>query len=83
MRRDAVERCLQRIAGAARKLGDQAETYAPGMPWPQIRALGNVLRHDYDGVIHDLIAETVHRHLPPSREASVAAVARLETEERS
>jgi uncharacterized protein with HEPN domain len=50
MRRDAVERCLQRISEAAVKLGSDAETLVPSQPWKQIRSLGNVLRHEYDSV---------------------------------
>ncbi len=48
MRRDAVERCLQRISEAALKLGSDAERLIPSQPWKQIRSLGNVLRHGYD-----------------------------------
>ncbi len=48
MRRDAVERCLQRISEAAVKLGSDAETLLPSQPWKQIRSLGNILRHGYD-----------------------------------
>lgn len=48
MRRDAVERCLQRISEAAVKLGSDAEKLVPAQPWKQIRSLGNVLRHGYD-----------------------------------
>ena len=36
MRRDAVERCLQRISEAAVKLGDDAERLIPSQPWKQI-----------------------------------------------
>ncbi len=48
---DAVERCLSRISEAARKLGKTAETLVPDEPWPKIRGLGNLLRHDYDIVL--------------------------------
>jgi hypothetical protein len=34
---DAVERCLERISEAARKLGEEAEALCPGPPWPLIR----------------------------------------------
>ena len=43
MRRDAVERCLQRISEAAVKLGGDAEMLLPSQPWKQIRSLGNVI----------------------------------------
>ena len=55
MRRDAVERQLLVIGEAATKLGNQAENEIHGQPWPQIRGLGNRLRHEYDGVNTDLI----------------------------
>ena len=48
LRRDAVERCLERISEAATKLGELAEAEMPDQPWGQIRALGNRLRHEYD-----------------------------------
>jgi uncharacterized protein with HEPN domain len=48
---DAVERCLERIGEAAKKLGSDAEELCPEIPWPNIRGLGNVLRHEYDMVM--------------------------------
>jgi len=45
---DAVERCLERISEAAAKLGDLAPMLTPDQPWPEIRALGNRFRHEYD-----------------------------------
>ena len=47
---NAVERCLERISEAARKLGDAAEELCPAIPWPQLRAIGNFLRHEYDRI---------------------------------
>ncbi len=46
----AVERCLQRISEAGTKLGGVAEELCPVIPWPRVRALGNLLRHEYDGI---------------------------------
>jgi uncharacterized protein with HEPN domain len=45
---DAVERCLERIAEAAAKLGPLASELMPDQPWDDIRGLGNRLRHEYD-----------------------------------
>jgi len=47
---NAVERCLERISEAARKLGGAAEELCPAIPWPQLRAMGNFLRHEYDSI---------------------------------
>jgi len=38
------------ISEAARKLGTEADMLMPEQPWAGIRGIGNVLRHDYDGV---------------------------------
>lgn len=40
-KRDAIERCLERICEAAFRLGDRAGSLLPGQPWPDIRGLGN------------------------------------------
>ena len=48
--RDAVERCLERISEAAKKLGTSIEQHQPQVPWRSIRGLGNVVRHAYDAV---------------------------------
>jgi uncharacterized protein with HEPN domain len=47
---DPVERCLERISEATKKLGTLAEEICPEIPWPKLRALGNFLRHEYDRV---------------------------------
>ena len=46
----AVERKLQVISEAAVRLGEQAEALCPGLPWRDIRGIGNWLRHQYDRV---------------------------------
>ena len=51
----AVERKLQVISEAAVRLGDQAEMLCPGLPWRNIRGIGNWLRHQYDHVDVDSI----------------------------
>jgi len=38
---NAAERCLERISEAAKKIGEAAESLCPGVPWPQIRGIGN------------------------------------------
>ncbi|HEX4167960.1 MAG TPA: HepT-like ribonuclease domain-containing protein [Bryobacteraceae bacterium] len=61
----AVERKLQVISEAAIRLGDQAEVLCPGLPWRNIRGIGNWLRHQYDRVDVDAIWQTVTGDLPP------------------
>lgn len=77
MRQDAVERCLLRISEAAKKLGEQAETLAPGQPWSDIRSMDNVLRHDYDNVDPDIIWRVATVDLRSLKEAVESALATL------
>ena len=56
--RDAVERCLERISEAVRKLGPEMDERRPGIPWRNIRGLGNIMRHDYD-VVDDAVIERI------------------------
>jgi uncharacterized protein with HEPN domain len=43
------------ISEPARKLGDTANEIVPGQPWADVRSIGNVLRHEYDGVNPDVV----------------------------
>lgn len=60
-----VERCLLRIAEAAVKLGAVAEERLPGHNWAGVRGIGNILRHEYDGVDPSVIWVVVADDLPP------------------
>lgn len=55
----AVERCLSIISEAAVKLGSEAERRCPGLPWADIRGIGNRLRHGYDQLDTELVWNTV------------------------
>ena len=74
MRIAAVERYLQKISEAAVRLGDQAEILCPGMPWRNIRGIGNFLRHEYDRVDLDTVWHTVTDHLPPLKASVTTAL---------
>lgn len=70
----AVERKLQVISEAAIRLGDQAEILCPGLPWRNIRGIGNWLRHQYDRIDVDAIWQTVIENLPPLETAVAKAL---------
>jgi uncharacterized protein with HEPN domain len=74
LKRFAIERAFLIIAEAATKLGDLAEKLEPGVPWHDIRALGNVLRHDYDGVDVKDLWYSLQNDLEPLREACERAL---------
>lgn len=63
---DAVERCLQRITEAVVKIGDERmAAIALGVPTHAVRALGNMLRHEYDNIDLVTIYNTAATDLPP------------------
>jgi uncharacterized protein with HEPN domain len=74
---DAVERCLLRISEAARKLEGVVDVIAPEQPWADVRAVGNVLRHDYDAVDPAVIWQIIEEDLVPLSRAVEKAIAIL------
>lgn len=50
MLRDAIERNIERISEASRRLPDDLKAGYPSIPWRDIAGIGNVLRHGYDAV---------------------------------
>jgi uncharacterized protein with HEPN domain len=74
---DAVERCLMRISEAAGKLEGSADSLIPDQPWSEIRAVGNVLRHEYDSVDPLIIWNIVSRDLDSLRASIEAALEKL------
>ncbi|MFZ1007165.1 MAG: HepT-like ribonuclease domain-containing protein [Candidatus Sulfotelmatobacter sp.] len=71
----AVERKLLIISEAAGRLGDEAKILCPGMPWRDIRGIGNWLRHQYDSVELPVIWKTVRGDLPLLKAAVLHALA--------
>ncbi len=73
----AVEREFQIISKAAIKLGADAEIICPGPDWPNVRGMGNWLRHEYHRVNHHTIWTAFQRDLPPLRSFVNQALTRL------
>ncbi len=65
---DGVERCLERIAEAARKIGDRFDDQYTDINLPALRRLGSILRHDYDTIRPELIWDFVKNELPKLKE---------------
>jgi uncharacterized protein with HEPN domain len=78
--RDAVERCLSRISEAATKLESSIEAIIPDQPWSEIRAVGNVMRHEYDSVDPVVVWDIVSENLHSLKSAIETALSRLRRE---
>ena len=74
---NAVERCLERISEAARKLGPLAEEMCPEIEWPALRAVGNILRHEYERIEVARIWLMIEDDLPPLKVSVTSAIGRL------
>lgn len=75
----AVERKLLIISEAAIRLAEDAEILCPGIPWRDIRGIGNWLRHQYDRVDSKMVWNTVTDDLPPLKSAAAKALDQLDT----
>lgn len=80
--RNATERCMERISEAARKLGQVAEELCPTVPWPDLRALGNFLRHEYDRIDPGRGWLMIEDDLAPLKAATHEALERLRRAEK-
>jgi uncharacterized protein with HEPN domain len=78
---NAAERCLERISEAAKKLGGVAEELCPTIPWPQLRAMGNLLRHEYDRIDVVRVWLMIEDDLAPLKAAVEAALKQLRESE--
>ena len=78
MMKHAVERGIEIIAEATRRLPPELLAQRPEVPWKSVMGIGNVLRHDYDEIIDGIIYEAATRGLPILKAAVTAIDAALD-----
>lgn len=61
----AVERLLQVLGEAARRVSDIFKHTHPEIPWQSIIGQRHVLVHEYGAIIHIRIWKVVTTHIPP------------------
>ena len=81
MRQRAVERCIEIISEAARYIPSEMTSRHADVPWGEIRAIGNHLRHAYQRVDDLVLWRVASRELPVLRAVIVALLADLDREE--
>jgi len=81
MLRAAIERSIEIISEASRRLPEDLTSAHPEIPWAKIRGVGNILRHDYDDVYDDVIWAIAKQHVSPLRQAIEAMIAEVDRRE--
>lgn len=74
--RHGVQRGIEIISEAARRIPPELQKTQPHIPWVQIAGIGNVLRHEYHRVSDTVIWNVVQQYLPVLR----AAVAKIDSD---
>jgi len=73
-----VERGLEIISEASRHLPDDFKARNPQIPWPKVAGIGNILRHAYETIAHDILWHVVRHDLPALCQACHDELQRLE-----
>lgn len=79
--RGAIERNIEIISEASRRLPEDLTNAHPEIPWAKIRGVGNILRHDYDEVYDEVIWAIAKQHVTPLRQAIEAMIAEVDRRE--
>jgi uncharacterized protein with HEPN domain len=74
----AVERCVEIISEASKRVPDRLKSEFADQPWPEIAAIGNLLRHDYERVDDFIMWKIAMQSLPGLRSAVVAMIKKSE-----
>ena len=72
----AVERAIEIISEATRHIPEQVRAQHPDVPWRNIAAIGNKMRHEYQRVDADIIWNIAEVHLPALKPVIEAILAK-------
>jgi len=72
-----VQRAIEIISEASRAIPNELANRRPEIPWPRVRGIGNVLRHEYSGLSDRIIWNVVIDELPRLKAAVVAISAEV------
>jgi uncharacterized protein with HEPN domain len=64
-----VERGVEIISEASRRLPTNLKARHPEIPWPKVAGIGNVLRHNYESVAAQVMWALVRDELAPLEKA--------------
>jgi uncharacterized protein with HEPN domain len=75
----ALERGVEIISEASRHVPDEAKARCSTIPWPDVRAIGNHLRHGYERVDLDVIWKVATEDLAELEPVARAMLAEIES----
>jgi uncharacterized protein with HEPN domain len=76
----ATVRCLEIISEASRRLPDDLKARHPNIRWRGMAGAGSIYRHDYEGVLDEIVWDTVQNSLDPLSVAVELELTRLAPE---
>jgi uncharacterized protein with HEPN domain len=74
-----VERSIEIIAEASRRIPDDVKAVRPEIDWRAIAGIGNILRHEYHATSSKIVWDVVRADLPELK-AAVQAIQAMITE---
>ena len=72
-----VERGIEIISEASRRLPDDLKQRHPEIPWQRVASIGNVLRHEYERVAPAILWKVAQDELQPLEEVCRIELRRL------
>lgn len=78
--RKAIERCVEIVSEASRHIPDDIKETYPNAYWPEIRAIGNLLRHQYQRVDDLVMWRIATKYFPELKIEVMAILAELDSE---
>ena len=76
--RHGIQRGIEIISEAARRVPPELPAAQPHIPWTQIMGIGNVLRHEYHRISDTVVWNVVQDHIQPLKTAVAAIDATLD-----
>ncbi|PYE36090.1 uncharacterized protein with HEPN domain [Rhizobium sp. PP-F2F-G38] len=64
MLRHALQRAIEIISEASRSLPEDVRATQPEIPWPRVRTIGNVIRHEYHGLSDTILWGVIIDEIP-------------------
>jgi uncharacterized protein with HEPN domain len=78
-----VERGVEIISEASRHLSEELKARHPQIPWAKVAGIGNVLRHEYEGVAPPVMWKLAQDDLTPLEQVCREELAREQADEGS